>query len=58
MVVAVAFENVMSPVVEIPPVNAGDANGAFEFRVVCVAVDIGFVKSLVPFEIPPTVPVM
>ena len=47
MVVAAAFVHVIFPVVEIAPVNAGDANGVFQFRVVCDAVDIGFVKSLV-----------
>ena len=47
MVVAVAFVHVIFPVVEIAPVNAGDANGAFKFRAVCVAVDIGFAKPLV-----------
>ena len=34
MVVAVSFEHVVSPVVEIVPVNAGDANGALRFRAV------------------------
>ena len=32
MVVAVAFEHVISPMVEIFPVNAGDANCAFNAK--------------------------
>ena len=65
MVVAVAFEQVILPAVEIAPINAGDADGAFKFKAFCVAVDIGFAKSLVfstfarltnPLESPPTVP--
>ena len=66
MVVAVAFEHITSPMVETAPVNAGDANGPFKFRAVCVAVDIGFAKPLVlstfarltiALESHPTVPV-
>ena len=65
IVVAVAFEQVILRAVEITPVNAGDANGVLKFRAFCVAVDIGFAKSLVlatfarstiPFEIPTAVP--
>ena len=44
MVVAVAFVHVIFPVVEIAPVTAGNANGAFKFRAFCVAVDIGFLN--------------
>ena len=32
IVVAVAFEHVTSPVVEIAPVSAGDVNGAFNAK--------------------------
>ena len=38
MVVAVLFEHVVSPVVEIVPVNAGDASGALRFRAVRIDV--------------------
>ena len=47
IIVAVAFEQVILPVVGIDPVNASDANGAFNFRAFCVAADIGFAQSLV-----------
>ena len=36
MGVAVSSEHVISPVVEIDPVNAGDANGALRFRAVWI----------------------
>ena len=42
MVVAVSFDHVISPAVEIDPVNAGDANGALRIR----AVWIGVVNAL------------
>ena len=38
MVVAVSFEHVISPVVEIDPANADDANGALGFKL------FGFLK--------------
>ena len=65
IVIAVAFEQVILPAVEIAPVSAGDANGAFKFRAFCVSVDLGFATSLVSstfarltisFDSPPTVP--
>ena len=34
MVVAISFEHVISPIVEIVPVKAGDANGAFHAKLV------------------------
>ena len=38
MVVAVSFEHILSPVAEIFPVKAGDANGAFNAKLVLVSV--------------------
>ena len=38
MVVAVSLEDMISPGVEILPVNAGDANGAFNAKLVLVSV--------------------
>ena len=38
MVIAIAFEPVKSPVVEIFPVNAGDANGAFNAKLFSTSV--------------------
>jgi hypothetical protein len=37
-VVAGAFEHIISPVVEIVPVNAGDANGAFNVKLASTSV--------------------
>ena len=38
MAVAVAFEHIISPVVEITPVSAGGANGAFNVKLASTSV--------------------
>ena len=49
MVVAVSFEHVVSPVVEIAPVSAGDANGAFNAKLSSTSVLV-YVVDLFAFN--------
>ena len=54
MVVAIAFEPIISPVVEIAPINAGDANAAFNVKLASTSAFVYYLVSPVRFVFKPT----